>query len=464
MVYKEALVPGAENSDRVIAGIDIGTTSISLAVIDTCSGKTVETLTIPNSSALACAENGSFRMQDPLHIADKVLSLADSVYSSYSGLQSIGLTGQMHGILYLDETGAAVSPLYTWQDGRGTLSFKDGLSYCQYLSRETGWELSSGYGSVTHFYNYINRLVPPSAVCFCSIMDYIGVILTGRKSPLLHSSCAESFGLFDAEKGTFACHAVSALKECRFYWPEVAKEDAVLGYFKGVPVAIAIGDNQASVFGSLKDEDSDILLNIGTGSQISACINSLRKTDGLDCRSHVFGRYLQNGSALCGGRAYSVLEKFFRSYINSFTSQNFESQYELMNGLAQKALYNNDRLKVSTKFCGTRKDSNIRGVISNISEDNFTPENLILGVLQGMVEELYDFYELMPGRSIKRVVASGNGIRKNPVLRLLIENKFAVPVCVPKSEEEAAFGCAIYAGVVCQIITVAQAKNFITYM
>ena len=31
-------------------------------------------------------------------------------------ITSIGITGQMHGILYVDESGRGLSPLYTWQD------------------------------------------------------------------------------------------------------------------------------------------------------------------------------------------------------------------------------------------------------------------------------------------------------------------------------------------------------------
>ena len=47
----------------------------------------------------------------------------------------------------------------------------------------------------------------------------------------------------------------------------------------GIPVSIAVGDNQASVFSTLASED-DLLLNVGTGSQVSLISKnrSLRKT------------------------------------------------------------------------------------------------------------------------------------------------------------------------------------------
>ena len=62
----------------------------------------------------------------------------------------IGVTGQMHGILYLDELGRAVSPLYTWQDQRGAERLTQ-QTYAERLSELTGYTLSTGYGVVTHF-------------------------------------------------------------------------------------------------------------------------------------------------------------------------------------------------------------------------------------------------------------------------------------------------------------------------
>ena len=61
--------------------------------------------------------------------ADKILVKCKNILEEYLSEQedivSIGVTGQMHGIVYVDENGVAVSPLYTWQDGRGDLVCAD---------------------------------------------------------------------------------------------------------------------------------------------------------------------------------------------------------------------------------------------------------------------------------------------------------------------------------------------------
>lgn len=40
-------------------------------------------------------------------------------------------------------------------------------------------------------------------VSLCTVPDYLGMVLTGRKTSLLHLSNAASLGFFDTEKGCF---------------------------------------------------------------------------------------------------------------------------------------------------------------------------------------------------------------------------------------------------------------------
>ena len=67
-----------------------------------------------------------------------------------------------------------------------------------------------------------------------------------------------------------------------------------------------------------------------------------------------------------------------------------------------------------------------------------------------MAEELYSLYqgfpeELRSGRT--GITASGNGIRKNPLLREEIEKKWKLPAAFTDREEEAATGAAVMAGI-----------------
>mgnify|MGYP003304592592 CR=1 FL=1 len=61
-----------------------------------------------------------------------------------------------------------------------------------------------------------------------------------------------------------------------------------------------------------------------------------------------------------------------------------------------------------------------------------------------MVDELYDFYLDMKNISYESVIGSGNGIRKNNLLKEVINDKFKTNLIVNNIKEEAAYGAAIY--------------------
>ena len=101
--------------------------------------------------------------------------MLEKILRSFEDIFAIGLTGQMHGIAYVDQHGKAVSPLYTWQDGCGNLPDFDGKSICDILAQDYGISASTGYGMVTYLYHSRKGLVPRGASSFCTISDYLGM-------------------------------------------------------------------------------------------------------------------------------------------------------------------------------------------------------------------------------------------------------------------------------------------------
>lgn len=79
------------------------------------------------------------KIQDAGAIVKKDEKLLDDLLDKYPQTERIGLTGQMHGIVYIDQTGTCVSPLYTWQDGRGSLCEKGQCSLVQEIKEKGIW-------------------------------------------------------------------------------------------------------------------------------------------------------------------------------------------------------------------------------------------------------------------------------------------------------------------------------------
>lgn len=242
-----------------VIGIDIGTTTISLVVLDTEKKAVLESRTVPNGTFIRTEKEWE-RIQNPDRIVEKAMRELKELRKAYKDVETIGLTGQMHGILYIDEDGNCVSPLYTWQDGRGNLPEFDGKSVVCLVKEETGFSISTGYGLATHLYHCKKNQVPKNEVSFCTISDYLGMKLTGRKTPIVHISNAASLGLFDSEKMMFYIDTIHKLGMDPGQLPEVTDEFKILGYYDGIPVTVALGDNQASFLGSVGFQENTLLL------------------------------------------------------------------------------------------------------------------------------------------------------------------------------------------------------------
>ena len=424
-------------------GLDIGTTSISAVVMDTDSRDILTSRTIPNGSFIA-TRNEWERIQDVSKLTARAEELLEELLNENPDVETIGLTGQMHGIVYLDQEGSPLSPLYTWEDGRGDLQGADGLSSVAFIRKKYDLPVATGYGLVTHLYHVRSGLVPDKAAAVCTIPDYVGMKLTGRKRPLLNSTMAASFGFFDLSKGGYDIEAVSGCGMDPGILPEVTGEVEILGTYKGRPVLTAIGDNQASFFGAAGMDRGTWLLNVGTGGQISVLSDTVFEAPGVEARPFFKGLFLLAGSTLCSGRAYAILEKFFRAYAQALDKEAGE-QYQVMEKLVHSQEALPDQMKVVTKFGGTRIDPSVRGSITNISENNFTPAGMILGTLTGISDELFEWYRIIhegTGIEIKKLLGSGNGVRKNRILRDIFSGMFGSGIELSEFEEEAAAGAA----------------------
>lgn len=430
----------AEPHGALAVGIDIGTTTISAVVFDIDNKKQRDAYSIPHNAYLSL---DTYAEQSVSIMVEKAQKLLFHILNTYQGVISIGLSGQMHGIVYINEAGEAVSNLINWQDKRADQLLPTGIGACAQIKQLTDTVIYTGYGNATHYYNLQKGLMPAEAVGFCSIMDFFGMQICGLRRPLVHTSVAASFGLFDVKNGRFMEEKLAALGINADFMPAVTEKSCIIGTCNGIPVSVALGDNQASVLGSVRENTQSVLVNIGTGSQISAVGDFCETAKEIEVRPFIEGKYLICGSALCGGFAYAMLENFFRSYAVNAGMEDVP-QYQYMNVLAEQAYANGEPgLDVDVSFSGKRFDPECRGAITQIDRQNFTPSALVLGVLNGMCKELLELYQVFPEQK-GHVVASGGAVRKNEVLKNLLCRHFEMPISVNVLEEEAATGAALF--------------------
>lgn len=311
-----------------------------------------------------------------------------------------------------------------------------------------GYPVATGYGLVTHFHNLANGLVPAGAARLCTVMDYAAMRLAGRRSPLTDFSNAAALGLFDKRRLAFDTAALRKAGIDGGILPETGPSASLLGRYGGIPVYSAIGDNQAAYLGGVRERERAVHITVGTSSQISVYSPEYVEVETLDTRPLPGGGYLLVGAELCGGYAFSMLKDFFAETVRFIcgTEVPDEALYAAMTSLP--SLGDDASLRVDTLFDGTRQHPGKRGAITGISTSNLRPQALVAGFARGICEALYGYYRLLPPslrEARTHIVASGNGLRKNRLLREAFEERFGLPLVSSPHVEEAALGACLAA-------------------
>ena len=449
-------------------GLDVGTTTITAMILDVKEGSVAGIHTVANSSDVTRPSDRALGRSewDATRIVELAGEAVSGAVSRFGSVDGIGVTGQMHGMLLVDGGNNPVGPFVGWQDRRGMemIHGRD-VSYVDHLVRVTrehkiqGCRPHSGYLGTTLYWMAVQELLPRHPVTATFLPDFVVARLTGT-SPVTDATNAAGSGLFD--QGDWALDLVQSLELSSDILPEIVPSgshaggltrevaDAV-GLREGLPICVACGDNQASFAGSVSDYESSVLINVGTGGQISAYTEKATSMGELEARPFMDGGFLLVGPGLVGGRTYALLRDFFRFVGESFFVENGDGDlYSEMNRLASRVPPGSDGLICQPLFTGTRSDPTRRGEFTGVSATNFTPGHLVRAVMEGMSEQFHLLYVDMSKQAVlgrERLIGAGNGIRKNEVLRQILSSRFEMPMYVPKHTEEAAYGACLMAAV-----------------
>ncbi|MBN1809913.1 MAG: hypothetical protein JW909_12670 [Planctomycetes bacterium] len=452
----------------VLLGMDIGTTKLCATVLDAAGRELLASEETPNSFAVS--GDGEAREQDAAGILDAATGLLARIVRkpalSNARIEGIGITGQMHGVVFTDGAGAPVTNLVTWQDGRGCRRAPGtDRTFVEELSRRLGADAlvlagcppASGFGGVTILRMAAEGVLPagcvPLTIHDCMVRRLTGVACTDATD-------AASWGMCDVSTGRWLEGAAEAAGMEESLLPRILPTGSRAGCLTGgaaartgipagTPVNVAVGDNQASFVGSVVSFADSVLFNLGTGGQMSVAVDRFLRVDGLETRPLLPGHWLLTGASLCGGRAYAVLERFFRDVGKMLFGRDAPgSLFDRMNESGASSCNDAGALRAAMLFDGTRRDPSVRGGIYGIDTGNLTAANLIRAFVNGMVGELVDFYRLAEnaGVAASHLAGSGNAVRRNPLVRDEIERRMGMRLSISPWREEAACGAAVLAG------------------
>ncbi|KAJ7308804.1 hypothetical protein JRQ81_008071 [Phrynocephalus forsythii] len=454
-------------------GVDIGTTSVKAVLVEEAGHGFMVAASCTKDTRADVERQGDADLQRNEQDVRKIIAALNECLASFpptqlSRVSRIGVSGQMHGIMFW-KTGRGcrwtesrgswtfepeeVSQLVTWQDGRCSPHFLSSLP-----PPRSHLSVASGYGCATVFWYLKNS--PGFLKAYDAagtIHDYVVAMLCGHERPRMSIQNAASWGYFNTTSGSWN---MDVLREARFpvhFLPEVVQLGEVAGNTsyawhqipKATRVGVALGDFQCSVY-SCRPEPTDAVLNIGTSAQLTVSMPvGYEPGDSPEPVSPVayypyFGkRYLAVAASLNGGNVMATFVKMLLRWTAELGLQ--VSEADLYPRVIQAALAQPDTsLAICPTVFGERHAPGRLASATGITAAGLSLGHVTRALCRGVIQNLHAMLpsECLREAGVRRIVASGSGLSKNGALRQEVEKAYPFPV-VYREEADAALGAAL---------------------
>ena len=440
-------------------GIDLGTSACKLLLVDEkgCVRNTV------SKEYPLCFPHPGWSEQDP---GDWWTACREGMPELLAGfdareVRGMGVGGQMHGLVALDETDAVLRPAILWNDGRTaeeTAWLNDTVGR-PVLSARTGNIAFAGFTAPKLL--WMKKHEPELFARIRKIMlpkDYLVYCLTGVHAT--DYSDASGMLLLDVEhkcwsRDMLALCGISESQMPRLYesfapvgtlLPETA---AALGLPQGVTVCAGAGDNAAAAVGtgtvSTGAAHADSRCNISLGTSGTIFISSEKfgvdATNGLHAFAHADGGWHLMGCMLS---AASCNNWWMKDILHSDDFVNEQKPLEEDGRLGENHVY---FLPYLMGERSPHNDPSARAAFIGMSMDTDRAD-MLQAVFEGVAYGLRDSLEVAKSLGVapKSTTICGGGA-KSVLWRKIVANVMNMQVDTVEVEEGPAYGGAILAAV-----------------
>lgn len=449
----------------MVIGVDVGTSGAKALAIDS-AGKVLASALVEYPLH---SPNPGWAEQDPAdweRASIEALSrLAGALGAGVRDVKGIGLTGQMHGSVFLDGQNRVLRPAILWCDQRTALQ-------CDEITEKVGAErliqmvcnpALTGFTAPKilwlrenepQAYEKVRKVLLPK--------DYIRYVLTGEFA----TDVADASGtlLFDVKKRTWHRELMSILDidpdfmPPAFEGPEVtgtlsAESAEATGLPAGIPVVAGGGDQAAGGVGCGIVRRGVISSTVGTSGVVFAFADDVA----LDPqgRVHTFchsvpGKWHVMGVMLSAGGSLRWYRDTFCEAEKRLAAESGRDAYEYITESARTAPVGCEGLIFLPYLTGERtphKDPFARGAFIGLTLRH-TRAHLARSVLEGVAFGMRDSFEIIRqmGVAVKQVRASGGGAR-SPFWRQIQADVNNAPLVLINVDEGPAYGAALLATV-----------------
>jgi xylulokinase len=437
-------------------GIDTSTTSSKALLID----ERGEVIAVASSPHTLQTPRPLWSEQDPREwweaVSASIRSLLEDTGISGERIAAVGLTGQMHGLVLLDETGNVLRPAILWNDQRTQVQ-------CNEIHRIIGREKFiqiTGNVALTGFTApkilWVKENEPDAFAKAKNVLlpkDYIRHKLTGEYA--MDKADGAGTVLFDLKSRNWSDEVLSALDIPRAWMPNtfegieftgaVTREAAsITGLKVGTPVVAGGGDQSAQAVGVGAVEPGIVGLTVGTSGVVFATTPSaLIEPEG---RLHAFchavpGLWHFMGVMLS---AAGSLQWYRDTLAPNMSFDDLLEEAELIPA-------GSEELQFLPYLSGERTpypDPLARGAFIGLTLRH-SRAHMTRAVLEGVAFGLKDSFTLIQSAglgSITQVRASGGGT-KGSLWRQILASVLEAELVTVNTTEGAAYGAALLAGV-----------------
>ncbi len=439
-----------------LLGIDVSTTATKALLIDT-DGHVVATATkeygFDTPHPLWSEQDPALWWHGTLTSIREVVTQAGIDPSTIRG---IGLTGQMHGLVLLDEAGQVLRPSILWNDQRTAAEcdeIRARIGKAQ-LIEYTGNDALTGFTAPkilwvrNHepaIYARIRHILLPK--------DFVRYQLTGQ--PGMDVADGAGTLLIDLRHRTWSTDVLTALEIDPSWLPPLFEGPEITGYLTadaaraiglpaGIPIMAGGGDQAAQGVGVGAVREGIIALTLGTSGVVFGSVNQpfFEPAGRLHAFCHaVPGRWHLMGVMLSAAGSL----RWYRDTVAPGMS------YDDLLAAAADVPPGCEGLIFLPYLTGERTphpDPLARGAFIGLTVRHGLG-HMTRAVLEGVAFGLRDSFELMKGiglSEITQVRVSGGGAR-SPLWRQILADVLGSELVTVNTTEGAAFGAALLAGV-----------------
>ncbi len=429
-------------------GIDIGTSAVKLCLADE-SGAVVASVDAP--LRLSTPFPGGSE-QNPQDWVDAVKIAANNLDANHRAqVSAIGLSGQMHGAVLLDQAQQPIRPAILWNDSRASAECAEMAAAVPDIGHIAGVPPMPGFTAPKLL--WLSKHAPEEHARIAHIMlpkDYVGLFLHGAL--VTDPSDAAGTCWFDQHNRTWSDKLCAASATDPNWLPAVLDGSAIAGQLHpeaadaldlpaGIPVATGAGDGAAGAVGIGAVAPGDGFVSLGTSGQLFVTTETCRPNPAN--RIHAYAHTLpdlwfQMAAMLNGARPMAWLAELLNRPIAELLAE------------AEAAQPGPLFLPYLTGERTPHGDADIRAGFWGLSEGT-TQGTLMRAVVEAIAFTFADAQAAMAAAGTKpeRLLAIGGGTRSDFLLQMIAD---VMGVALGRSEA-ADVGPALGAARLAQIAT-----------